>query len=422
MKLQGNTFYLSFGMVLFLCLLLGLGSGCVSKQEQQPSAIKVSQSSALYVPQLLERHAMIGTVEEQRKVTNIYSELKAALQVKPEDYRKRLQMAQLCMLEARATGEHGHYYPATLKILDHILIENPPKDVKFGALSLKASVQLSLHEFADAKETAKQAITINGYNALIYGVLVDAHVELGEYEQAVKMADKMVSIRPDLRSYARISYLREIHGDLTGAIEAMQMAVEAGYPGYEETAWAGLTLGELYKKSGALDKAEAQFQGILLQRPHYPFAIAALANVHQKQNLTHQAKAELMQAMEIIPEVSFYIDMAKIMKAEGKTQEVQQMVAEILEMLADDVANGHKMDLEYARLYLELLEQPEKALEYAKRAYEERPENIDVNQLMGAIYVYMDAPHTARPYVEKAARTGKIDAELKKLNETLETS
>ena len=51
------------------------------------------------------------------------------------------------------------------------------------------------------------------------------------------MADKMVSIRPDLRSYSRISYLREIHGDMPGAIEAMKMAIQAGYPGYEDRAW-----------------------------------------------------------------------------------------------------------------------------------------------------------------------------------------
>lgn len=53
-----------------------------------------------------------------------------------------------------------------------------------------------------------------------------------------------MSIRPDLRSYSRISYLREIYGDLDGAIEAMKLAVTAGYPGYEQTAWARLTLGK----------------------------------------------------------------------------------------------------------------------------------------------------------------------------------
>ncbi len=45
------------------------------------------------------------------------------------------------------------------------------------------------------------------------------------------MLNRMVSIRPDIRSYSRISYLREIHGDIPGAIEAMELAVEAGAPG-----------------------------------------------------------------------------------------------------------------------------------------------------------------------------------------------
>jgi hypothetical protein len=46
----------------------------------------------------------------------------------------------------------------------------------------------------------------------------------------------MMAIRPDLRSYSRVSYLREIFGDIPGAREAMLMAIQAGYPGQEETA------------------------------------------------------------------------------------------------------------------------------------------------------------------------------------------
>ena len=225
----------------------------------------------------------------------------------------------------------------------------------------------------------------------------------------------MISIRPDIRSYSRISYLREIHGDLPGAIEAMDLAVEAGYPGFEETAWAGLILGELYEKSGDLTQAEIQFQKVLATRPNYPFALAALSRIHLKQDRKDQAVAELKQAMEIIPEVSFFIDMAHILKEEGKEQEVKQLVDEFLAMLADDVANGHNMDLEYARLHMELLDQPEDALQYAQTAYDDRPYNIDVNQIMGAIYLYMDDYRTAQPYIDVAARTGKIDAELESM-------
>ena len=159
-----------------------------------------------------------------------------------------LNLAYLFVQEARVTGEHPHYYPAALQVLDALLEKAfDPKnahdlDLKFRALSTKAGVELSLHEFAKAKKTGEAAIDLNPYNAAIYGVLVDAHVELGDYETAVEMADRMVAIRPDLRSYSRVSYLREIHGDVEGAIAAMTMAVKAGVPGTDQTSWALMTL------------------------------------------------------------------------------------------------------------------------------------------------------------------------------------
>lgn len=100
-------------------------------------------------------------------------------------------------------------------------------------------------------------------------MLVDANVELGNYARSVEMADKMVSIRPDIRSYSRISYLREIHGQVPGAIEAMKLAVSAGYPGMEQTEWARLTLGRLYQRYGMPDSAMYQFQ-MALNPPKLP--------------------------------------------------------------------------------------------------------------------------------------------------------
>ncbi len=315
------------------------------------------------------------------------------------------------MLEARATGEHGRYYPAALSVINDILSENPPKDVIFGAKSLKASVMLSLHEFEKAKELAREAIAINGYKALVYGSLADAHVELGDCDEAVNMADKMMSIRPDIHSYSRVSYLREIHGDMDGAINAMKLAVEAGYPGYEETAWAGLILGELLEKKGQLEEDRKIYEGILKERPNYPFAIDALAGIKMKYRNYEKAEKLVRKACSIIPEVGFYEHLADIYQQTGREKQADATLEEVLEMLADDEAHGHKMSMEYARLYLELMGDYEKALDYAGKEYQNRPENKDVNQLVAAIYMKLGADSVAEKYVKKALSTGSTDAE-----------
>ncbi len=141
---------------------------------------------------------------------------------------------------------------------------------------------------------------------------MDANVELGNYEDAVTASDKMVKTRPDLRSYSRVSYLREIYGDVPGAIKAMQMAVNAGAPGYESTAWARLTLGELYRRYGKPEEAKNQYENILVERPKYPFAIAALAELEMDNKNYAEAEKLLDEAAGIIPEVGYYMQLDEL--------------------------------------------------------------------------------------------------------------
>src|SRR5262249_49473730 len=142
----------------------------------------------------------------------------------------------------------------------------------YEAICAKATVLLSQHHFSEANPIAEKAIGINPYNATAYGILTDAYVELGQYSDAIKSADKMVSIRPDIRSYSRVSYLREIMGDTQGAIEAMKLAVSSGYPGYEQTEWVRCQLGHLYENTGQLQEAAMQYRIAVEERPSYAFA------------------------------------------------------------------------------------------------------------------------------------------------------
>ena len=363
------------------------------------------------LPELLDRHEKLWHGNEWDDVQNAYGENRQKLIDNPDAKEPLLNLAYVYVQEARVTGEHPHYYPAALLVLDQLLqkeidLENPhDADLKFRALSTKAGVELSLHEFAKAKKTGEQAVALNPYNAAIYGVLVDANVELGDYETAVQMADKMVSIRPDLRSYSRVSYLREIHGDVDGAIEAMQMAVKAGLPGTDQTSWTLLTLGDLYKQYGQPDMAEKAYRAILTERPDYPFALAALADLEIEKGNFSEAEKMLDEATAVIPEVGFYGSLAKIYQATGRTEEFEKTFAEILAMMQEDTDAGHNMDMEFAHAYLDLKNDPDKALEYAMMEFEKRPKNIDVNGLLAKIYAAKGEAAKAAQHLEQALRT-----------------
>jgi tetratricopeptide (TPR) repeat protein len=398
-KMARFTFFIALLVSFFAC--------------QKNSTSTASAVATLEIPRLLDRAEDLRNGKEWDDVQNFYGTQVAALRANPNDYEARLKLAECFIQEARVTGEHPHYYPAALRMVEGVVgpLENRPdatikeKDFYFQALSHKASVQLSLHDFVAARATAQKATTLNPHNAYIVGCLVDANVELGQYAEAVQLCDRMVGIRPDLRSYARVSYLREIYGDHNGAIEAMKMAVGAGYPGYEQTEWARLQLGGLYERYGTLAEAEAQYRTSLEVRPNYPFAMAALAGLEHKKGNLDAALKGYEQAANIIPEIGFYIAMAEIQQQKGNQAEFEKLIPEIETMFAEDMAAGHNMSLEAAEFQLQLRNNPTKALELARSEYECRPDNRDVNALMAQILRKMNDPAAAAEHEKKAKRT-----------------
>ncbi len=412
-----KTFTKYLPVLLAFSLLL---TGCGNDSESDTQ----SSTTGVEIPELLKRPEALQNTMEWDNTQSGYMQMASKLRTEDANaIEPRITLAKIFVNEARVTGEHGHYYTAALQMINEALELNHggPKDanLEFDALSTKAGVQLSQHDFANALSTAKQAVSINPYNAQVYGAVVDANVELGHYDAAVAAADKMNEIRPDLRSYSRVSYLREIHGDVDGAIEAMKRAVNAGAPGYESAAWARLTLGQLYHRYGQPKEAAAQYAAILRERPNYPFAIAAQAELAMDDKNYEEAERLLNDAKAIIPEVGYYVSLAKLYKLQGRTDELESIEKEIMVMLQDDVDSGHTMDMEYATVYRDEYEDYDKAIEYMLKEYQVRPDNIDVNRVMASIYARQGNLEKAKEHLAKAEATNSKHPDLEDIRERL---
>ena len=369
------------------------------------------------IPPLKERHGPISTSSEWINTKAAIQGLQKKLREKPNDLQSKLFLALAYMQEARVTGEHPYYYPAALKLIDDILDQEPENPVMmYEATVAKASVQLSLHQFKEALETGKKAVAINSRGAAVYGVLCDAYVELGNYEEAIKMADQMTALRPDLKSYSRVSYLREIYGDMPGAIEAMELAAKAGYPGLEQTAWTKVTLGNLYEKSGNLKKAEGYYQQALAEYERYAFALGGLGRIAVKQNNPKKAMQLFTDAANTLPEFTFQEELIKLYQKQGKTKKAQALMEELLAGMEEDQEAGHVVDLELANIYLDLKKDYKQGLQYALKEYKRRPENIDVNKTLAKAYYLLEDYPQAVVHLQKATRTNSQDADLMCLN------
>jgi tetratricopeptide (TPR) repeat protein len=240
---------------------------------------------------------------------------------------------------------------------------------------------------------------------------------LGNYKKAIALADKMVNIKPDIRSYSRIAYLREIHGDVEGSKEALGLAIRAGYPGYEETAWAMQTLGDMYLEYGEYDNAEKIYSQILDMREDYPFAVAGIGDVAFAKGDMKSAEEKYNEAINIIPEVGYYTSLAELYKKQNRKEELDSLMAEVFVMLKDDVDSGHNMNLEYAYIYRDILQNYDKALEYGELEYRKRPKNIDVNRMLAHIYALKSDKDLAQRHLDAAIVTSSQNPEIAEIKE-----
>lgn len=392
---------------LFILMILGGQFSCTKTQKSENSTAQ-NGSSNLEIPALFERTGDLAKAQEWQKTREKVDELKKKLAKDPNDVKVRLQIATIYLSEARITGEHPYYYPAVSKILDGILYLNPNN---FEATTYKSSVKMSQHQFSEARDLAEAALKINPSNAYVYGVLVDANVELGDYKQAIAMSDKMQALKPSLESYSRASYLREIYGDFEGSISAMKLAVEAGMPGSEPFCWSKKTLGHLYESTGELDKAQQQYDDILVVRPSYAFAYGGQAKILKEKKQYDKALEMLDKAAKIMPEFSFHEEMAEIYDLQGNHEKALAKYEEVALMLDKDAKSGHAVDLELCKLYTKAGKM-DLALKHGLIEYKKRPRNIDVNHAMAVVAFKSNDFKKAKEYISVAMSTGSKDPEL----------
>jgi tetratricopeptide (TPR) repeat protein len=272
-----------------------------------------------------------------------------------------------------------------------------------GALSL------ARHQFREALEWGEKARGMSPGTALIYGVIGDAQIELGQYDAALETFQTMVDLRPDLSSYARASYVRELHGDVDGAIEAMQRAVQAGGPNAENTNWTRVQLGNLYFNSGQLVEAETQYNQALAFYPDYVHAIASLARVHAARGEYDQAIKLYIDATNRIPLPEYVIALGDVYKAAGHGQEAERQYNLIGVMDRLYAANGVDTDLEIALFKADHDQNLNGTLALARKAYANRPSIHGADVLAWALYKTGNYEE-AQQYSEEALQLGTKDA------------
>jgi tetratricopeptide (TPR) repeat protein len=366
--------------------------------------VQAENKDAVYP--LLPRKGNAGNAEWEFAKGN-YNKLAAKIRENPEDHKSSIALVNTYILEGRASGNIAYYDKAAMSIVERILQQDKSN---YEGICLKALIELSQHHFAEGLATATKAVQLNPNSAFAYGLLVDANIEMGNYTTAVDAADKMVTARPDLRSYSRIAYLREIHGDLPGAIAAMKLAIAAGVPAEESTEWCRSQLGRLYESTGQKDSALLQYRLSLAARPHYSNALSGLARIAEFNSQKDSAIFYLESAAQVSNDLGIKQNLAAVYKNKDDKKAgklMAEVISEMTEMSTqaiEDPTVGHYSDRELAYAWLQS-NNAEKALKHALAEYNRRPLNIDVNETLAWVYYRSNQLEKAVSYIEKAMVT-----------------
>jgi tetratricopeptide (TPR) repeat protein len=268
----------------------------------------------------------------------------ARLQRTPDDPHLMTQLASAYLQRARETGDPTYYSKAD-GLLTSASAELPADaDVAIT----RGSLALSRHDFAKALEWGTRAVALGPARPSAYGVLVDAQVELGRYDDAVANAQRMADMRPDLSSYTRISYLRELHGDVAGAIAAMQLAIQAGPVTGEVTAWCDVQLGNLYFATGDLGGAERAYARSVQRVAGYAHGNAGLARVRGARGDLAAAATLYERAVAVLPLPDYVGALGDVYARQGKADAAARQYALLDVERRLLIANGVRVDADLA--------------------------------------------------------------------------
>lgn len=335
------------------------------------------------------------------------SKLESRLQNNPDDTYAYAQLGLGLLQQVRESGDVSLYTRAG-KAFDEALTRDSQQ---LDALVGQGILALALHDFRGALEWADKAWAINPFRAQTLGIMVDGQVELGRYDEAVQTLQKMVDLRPDLDSYSRVSYLRELYGDVDGAIEAMQSAVQTTLPGSESWAWTLTHLGHLYFNRGDLEEAAVIYEQVLAAKANYPYALGGKARVAAVHGNTDEAITLYKQITERLPLPEFIIALGELYEATGQPDAARQQYDLVGVIQQLNAAAGMNVDLEMALFTASHGTDPAAAVQQARAAYAERPTIYAADTLAWALY-QQGAYKEAWQFSQEALRLETKDALL----------
>lgn len=274
-----------------------------------------------------------------------------------------------------------------------------------------AQVSSTQHRFRAAERHARQALRLEPDNVAALSTLGDALLELGRYDEAFDAYDRAAAQGPSVGAYARVARARELLGRSDGALDALELAIEAGSGIPEQQAWALMRYGGVLLGAGRVDDAAEAFRRSLDLQPRFPHARAGLARVAAARGDMGTAMRRFEELLREVPSAEYATELGDLylaLGAEPKAERAYDRARHFEGLLA---RNGVRTMLASASLDVDRGVRLRSALERARKAYREAP-NVETEDLLAWALVRNGRCLEARTWSERSLELGTRDATI----------
>jgi tetratricopeptide (TPR) repeat protein len=320
------------------------------------------------------------------------------------------QLGDAYVQKSRESGDNS-YLDLAEQALRKSLSLNPQLS---GVRRHLAHILASRHDFEAAAAQAREAITLDPTDMDAHGVLGDAYLETGKYEQAEETYKRMMTLKESLSSYSRLSGMKSLKGDTPGAISDLKTAIQLGKQENqpkESIAWAQWQLAAEYYAIGKLAQAESEYVQALETYPRYYRSLAGLAQVRSARERFPEAIQLYREAINTVPMPEYVAALGDVYAKIGNPNEARKQY-ELVEYIGQLSARNKALyNRELAYFYADHDIKLQRGLELAQRELNHRRDIYAYDVLAWNLFKNGKFAE-AREAVSRALKLGTQDAKL----------
>lgn len=333
----------------------------------------------------------------------------------PDNFSANSQLAGLYLQKLRETGDVT-YLDLAFRAARSSL-QSVPEIRNTGGLAALAQAHFAAHDFSETRDLAIRLMDIEPAKVYPLGILGDAYLELGEYDNAEASFKKMAVLEGGmgLGSETRFARLSQLRGDNAGARKHLSnariFARDLSAPPRETIAWLEWQMGENSFSASDYSEAEKHYKSALEILPDYYRAIGSLARLFAARGDMQGAIAQLEKVVRLIPDPGYVALLGDLYMLSGRRDDAgtQYALVEQIGRLSD--LNGVLYNRQLALFYADHDLNADTAYRLATEEYKVRKDIYSADAVAWAS-LKLGKIEEAQAAMAEALKLGTKDAKL----------